>query len=292
MNRLPAYIVRTCLATLLAIGACDDAPSPSAGVQKVSVVASVYPLADLARNIGGSLAEVHWVVESGQSVSGVSAAEVRNRLRSADLILTGGATEPWATLGTDDPLRQSLLLRLDTLPSTRQTLPSGFLWLDPVVMQEAASELSSRFCVLRPNYERVIRERAEQYASAIDAVYKAHQFKFMDAQSRKLMVLNEDFSPFLRRFGLLPILSLQVAPTHITQQEISILKDIGEQNNTRLLVIPADTPAAAVRDLAARSGLQLILLDALGSSAEGGRSTYLDLLKYNLDQLSKAMIVQ
>lgn len=276
----------------LVAGACDDSPSVTPSVQKVSVVASVYPLADPARQIGASLVDVHWIVESGQSVSGVSAAEVRNRLRSSDLILASGIIDQWATLGSDDPLLQSHLLRLDTLPSTRESLPAAFLWLDPVAMEEAAREFSNRLCVLRPLHERAIRERAERYIAAIDAVHKANQFKFVNAQTKNLLVLNEDFTPFLRRFGLLAVSSVQAQATQITSQEISILKDIGRQNNTRLLIVRSDAPPAAINDLAMRSGLQIVLLDALGSSAAGGRGTYLDLLKFNLEQLSKATIVQ
>ena len=65
---------------------CDRAPAKApVPIEKVAIVATVYPLADIARNVGGPYVSASWLIESGQSLSGVqSNVDLRNRLRSAD----------------------------------------------------------------------------------------------------------------------------------------------------------------------------------------------------------------
>ena len=55
----------------LFIAGCDDevATTPPAA-RRISVVATTYPLADIARHVAGNRADVHWWIESGQSVAG------------------------------------------------------------------------------------------------------------------------------------------------------------------------------------------------------------------------------
>src|SRR3954466_14347916 len=57
-------------------------PGQVAGsTKKIDVAATVYPLADVARQVGGSDVEVTWFVESGQSLTDLGAdLDVRNRL--------------------------------------------------------------------------------------------------------------------------------------------------------------------------------------------------------------------
>ena len=56
------------------------------------------------------------------------------------------------------------------------------------------------------------------------------------------------------------------------------------------MLVGNDLPPQVVRDLANRTDLRIIQLDALGTSATAGtsgatHSTYIDLLRYNLEQL-------
>lgn len=278
------------LGFLLAVG-CEKPTAPPA-VRKIGVVATVYPLADIARQVAGDVADVSWVIESGQSMKGVQPDEqLRNRLRSADLVLMGDVTEAWATEGSGAGQHYSRILRLETLPIARESGTSGLLWLDPAVAREAAKDLATRLAALRPQKVQEVRERADKLANEIDALYKPYQEKLRSADNRRFLVLGNDFAPFLSRFSFQAIPTLDAPPSRLTDEDIRLIQYVSRQNDTKLLVIPADTPAALVDDLRVRTGMQLVLLDALGTSAGGGRNTYLDLIRWNLDQLAKATMV-
>lgn len=281
------------LVMALALNACDRPKAKVTPQRKLSVVATVYPLADVARQIGGDLVEVTWVIEAGQSLSGVQPDPVlRNRLRGADVLLMGGATEGWAAEASGGGEQYDRILRLQALPVAREVTEPGYLWLDPLIVRAAAEDLSYRLQVLRPEATAAIKARTEQFVAKLNSIHESYQSRLLAAQTRRMLVLNTDFMPFLRRFSFSGIPTLDVPPSRLTDENIRVLQFVSRQQNTRLLVLPADTPAAVVDDLRVRSQLQIILLDALGSSAAGGRNTYPELMEWNLEQLARATIIQ
>ena len=74
-------------AALIWAGGCRKSDATSATVEKLRIVATVYPLADVARAVGGRQVSVEWLVERGQRLDAVDpTSELRNLrlwLRSA-----------------------------------------------------------------------------------------------------------------------------------------------------------------------------------------------------------------
>src|SRR3954454_18742683 len=144
-NRVPILAIISLLIAVLVFASSCDRPAPnsvSAGQQKLSVLATAYPMADVAREVGGASISAQWLAESGQPIASLDPnAELRNRLRLADLVITGGASEPWAVEGFDDAYRARRIIRLDALPAARDLATTDQLWLDPKVMSQLALEL-------------------------------------------------------------------------------------------------------------------------------------------------------
>jgi zinc transport system substrate-binding protein len=277
------------LTLLLLLGACDRAAPTPPRSERVKVLATVLPLADIVREIGGPYVQVEWIVESGQSVAGVqTTADLRNRLRSADLVVSGGVTEPWAVEGYDDPFRAQRIVRLDLLGSVRDMEVGGWLWLDPTVVEDLARELQVKLSVMRPLHESVFAQRRDDFIARLESVVRPHDQALAAAPNKKLLVLGTDFDPLLKRFGLSAVLVAGTNVTELSDHKLAVLKQVSRQNDTRVLLLGADTPHVVVRDLESRSGLRVVLLDALGSSAGEGRSSYLDVLRFNLEQLARA----
>jgi zinc transport system substrate-binding protein len=280
------------LVGVLAVG-CDRgrsaAPRPK---EKPSIVASVYPLADVARQIAGDTADVSWIVESGDSVAGLNpSANARARMETAGILFVGGETEPWAVSGGSQ-YQHSHMVRLDALNMQTVQPQSGFLWLDPLAVADGAREVSARLQVLRSDQQPAIKARTDAFVQTINAFMKKYQPAFADSQTRKILVLSSDFDALFRRFSLIPVMTVATLPTRLNDSDIHIIRQMADDNRTRLIAIPADTPAIVARDLEVRASLQTIPIDALGSSAAGGRNTYQDLMKYNVEQLLNATTVK
>lgn len=271
----------------LSTGCGRDSSTPAD--QKIRVAATPYPLAELARQIGGDRVQVYWIAESGQPPTSAQPSDQQlGQFRLADVFISTGPDDPWANRGFGQPYSHLRVVRLDLLPSSRDGPPAGLLWLDPIVVMDLCRELCDRLILVQPDNEKLFRQRAQDYAARIEALVREYQPKLILARRRKLLVLNTDFDPLLLRFGLEPVLAVHTQPTRITEAELATLKQAARLANSRLLVLSADTPQAVMQDLAVRGGFQIVSIDCLGTSAAGGRNTYLDLLKWNLDQLTAA----
>jgi zinc transport system substrate-binding protein len=201
-------------------------------------------------------------------------------------------TEPWINENMGDPLQSQRILRLDLLPAAQQSRAVGLLWLDPAIGQDAAREMCARLLVTSPQREQVLRDRSADFIARVDSLMREYQRKLIRAQYRRLLVLSSDFDPLLARMGLEPVMAVQAQPTRVDDSAMALLKLSAREKGTRLLIVPADTPAVVVHDLQVRGGLQIVLIDTLGSSAPSGRTTYVDLVRFNLEQLLRATTVQ
>lgn len=298
---LVSLVLVVALAMVLPPGCRKKQPRPIKN-EPLTVLATAYPLADVARRVGGRYVRVEWIAERGQPLAKlVPAPDLRARLGTVDLLLTSGASEPWAIEGFDDPFRAAKILRLDLLagggrsggsetslaPSQVQ-LPAGSLWLDPVLVRETAHETARRLALRRPHLQDYFTRQADTVAGEIDALLAEYQPQ-SGSREGKVLTLSNRFDPLLGRLGITPVRPLFASPGRLSSNELRQLRDAASAQRTEVLIVDADVPAAVVADLAARSGLRVITLDSLGSSAAGDRDTYLDLMRYNLGQLSQAL---
>jgi zinc transport system substrate-binding protein len=274
------------------LGSCDRPTPNPAQIQKTTVLATVYPLADIARQVGGPFVDESWIVESGRSLSGVqSTPDLRARLGSAQLIISNGVSDGWASEAIHNPGQRQRIVRLDLLASAKQLPVLGMLWLDPVLVQDLARELSARLLITHANRETYFRDRADQFAAQLDAILNEYQPKFVGVRNRKVLVTSTDYNPLLYRFGLEPIQPFDADPLNLSDSNVAMLKQVSKERGTTLLLVRHDLPSMVSQDLSFRTGLQLITIDALGGSGQGGRD-YLHLLRHNLEQLFQATAYQ
>jgi zinc transport system substrate-binding protein len=274
------------------LGGCRRKSTDFSLVNKVTIIATVYPIADVARQIGGDYVDVSWVVESGQSLTAVQpSSELRSRLSSTDIVISNGITEPWANAGFNDPLQQQHFIRLDLLQSPGES-QEGFVWLDPMIVKNLAGELCTRLTVLRPEEEKYFTQRRDAYIAQIDALMQKYQPALAAAQTKQVLVLGVEFNALLSRFGLYPLMPVAESPLQLNDVDLFAIKRAANDKHTHLLLISTETPAVVATDLEQRASVTVVRLDCLGSSGGGGHNTYLDLMRDNLDQLLKATTVQ
>jgi zinc transport system substrate-binding protein len=277
---------------LFSLAGCDAPPPNPSRIEKTRVIATVYPLADIARNVGGPFVDESWIIESGQSLSGVqSTPDLRARLGSANLIISNGVTDAWASEALSNPNERQRMVRLDLLASSKQMPVVGFLWLDPVLVQDAAREIAGRLLISHPDREKYFNERADTLAAQLDTIVREYQPKFQEVRNRKVLVLNTDYNPMLFRFGLEAIQPVDSTAMSVTDSQVAVLKLASKERGSTVLLVPHDLPKVVAQDVSFRTGLQLVMIDSLGGSGQGGRD-YLRLLKFNLDQLLQAVSFQ
>ena len=288
-------ICTTLAATLIAlaigvVAGCDRQAATATQQEPTHVLTTVYALAAVVKQIGQERVECQWFVEAGQSLDDLKETpERRAQWRSAELVITRGAADPWTLQGLGNAYQDRRILRIDTLPSTREADPTQYLWLDPQTVLELIDEVTTRLSTLDPKGEAEFRANATTLRrEIIDACDRARPA--LDASNGAFITLDRGFLPLARRFGLSekrPDEDISLADP--SPYGVGVLKKTANDAGAKAVFANAQTPMPLVRDWEARLGLMVLPLEALGTSAPSGRSTYPAILQYNLDQLVKGL---
>lgn len=275
-------------------GGCDRKRAKPSDLELLRVVATIYPLADIARRVGGTQVDVRWFIEGGQSLSdapsSTTAAAAAGPLQVADLVVARGtADDGWALAGADNPASAARYVRVDLLESALGR--DGYLWLDPQVARELADKIRQRLTEQRPEYEDYFRDNEQALVRDIDALVEQYKpgpspTTAEAQQHRQAMFSTDDFRPLADAIGVELIFVPLETNERQRAMEFDDIRKRAEAEKITTLFIPADRTAAYQRDLSARTGLEVRTLDPVGSSAPAaGRSTYLDLMRYNFESL-------
>lgn len=306
--RLNSWSIFLTLATLCASGAagCDKSSAPDATASEpVRVFATVHTIGDLARQVGGKYVQVDFGIENGRSLLNLQpSAAIIAQKNSAQIVIAGGS-EPWAIADASKARETNRVIRLDAVrdamrgaanaasskPTSVQNDDTqiGLEWLDPVIGQRSADELAKRLTFLRPAHQVYFESRAKQFNEQIDALLAEYKPKFQAAPRRRVMSLTHEFDYLAERFNVDVVHVVGTTPERIGEAQLSELARASRNEHLTTLLIRVDTPAGLIDDLAKRSGLRLITMDPYGASSSNGHDSYLELLRYNMNQLLDAV---
>ncbi len=90
-------------------------------------------------------------------------------------------------------------------------------------------------------------------------------------------------------YGVKEIAPVNTEPQNLSDDQVVTLKKAAKAEGTNVLAIDAALLPGVRRELELRTGMRLMLLDLVGSSAPEGRSTWIKLMRYNLEELERGL---
>ena len=218
------------LAALAAATTLGALSAASAGPH-LRTVATIFPLADWARTVGGDRVEVVQLLPPGVEAHAFSPTpRDAARLRAADLFLyCGPAMEPWAAdLAAGAGLAGARLFQADrhVSPLAGPGAPPApahehgpdcdhgharaggagvdpHFWLDPLAAIEVVRALAAAFSTADPEGAAGYRDRAERYAGDLRALHADLEAMVRGAATRTVVYGGHPaFGRFATRYGL------------------------------------------------------------------------------------------
>ena len=271
------------LGSILA-GGCKKPPPPPR--EKIAVLATVYAVADIARQVGGDRVKVEWLIEAGQPPDELEETpDRRQKVRNANLVVTRGQFDSWTLEGTGNAYQDRRILRIDTLPASGEQDNTHFLWIDPRVALELANELSMRLTTLEPESGNYFSANARAFSQEVANLMEKSTIRIHQHGGGLFATLDRRFLPLARRFGLQEVALPPVSLTDPTPYGVKALRQATKDAGARAMFASARLPIALSQEWERRLSMPVLTLEPVGSSAGSGRDTYLAMLKYNLDQL-------
>jgi ABC-type Zn uptake system ZnuABC Zn-binding protein ZnuA len=278
---------------LLFIG-CDRSPPSTTPPSKFRVLATVYPLADVAKRVAGDYADVQWLIESGQTLDGVSDVDLRERASQSRLVVTSGPADDWAQQGMGIDARTVRLVEPQNTTATRDLYgggnpdPKASLWLDPKSVSEMTELIRQRLVAADQAHEQTYTKNAATVRQSLEQLDAEIRRAISALPEKRLLTIRPVWSAFGRRYGLEPVAPVQSREERLTEDEYRALK-AAKAAGHRTVFVDVSTPATVRQQIADRTALEVLTLDTLGSSAPEGRSTYEKMMRYNLRQIVKGL---
>lgn len=280
---------RIALATVLILAGCQGAPAPTRPV----VVATVYPLWELAHQVAGDRAEVVSLVPPGVEPHDwePSARDVTLVQRATVFVHTGTGLDAWATrLLAGLPGRTRVIDASRGLSLLRQGAGvDPHAWLDPVLARAQVQTIANELAQADPAGGPVYLENAAAFVSRLDALDQAFAAGLRDCARREVVTSHAAFAYLVRRYRLtqVPIMGLAPEAEPSPADLAAIVQTARRLKVTHVFFEPLVSPRLA-QTLAREIGATPLPLDPIeGVSREqaAAGTGYVELMQANLANL-------
>lgn len=210
------------LALLLCVSACGETPEQDTD-NRLSIVTTLFPAYDFAREIAGERASVSLLVPPGaEAHSFEPTARDMIRIRECDLFFcNGGESEAWVEELLEDQQIETLVM-LDCVDALEEEVREGMqeiyeeeeseeegpeydehVWTSPVNARRICEALCERLCTLDPEGEQVYRANLARYAAQLDELDAAFR-QAVESGSRRTVIFADRFPVryFVEEYGL------------------------------------------------------------------------------------------
>ena len=287
---------KLCLLMTLALGLSLAPRGANAGAQApLPVAASILPLADFARQVGGERVQVETLVPPGASPHTYEPTPAQLKLLSHArvLVLNGVGLEFWAdklisAAGNPDMIVVRTAAGLPILAGDPDE-PSGnpHVWLSPLGAIHQVEAIRDALIRADPAGADVYRANAERYVGRLRALDQEIRAAVATFRTRKFIVYHPAWAYFARDYGLEQAAVIERSPgQEPSPAEVAAIIRTARAIGAKAIFAEPQFSTKAARVIAEESGAQVLLLDPLGRPP-GYR--YLDTMRYDLAQMRKAL---
>jgi len=292
---------------LLTFLGCTSTPPGGDGIV---VTVSIFPLADVVRNIGGERVRVRVLIPPGASPHLFEPAPeaFRHFSETQLFVMVGAGLEFWAEKLIAATASEDLLVirAADGVPLIQMgghqhgggSRPGGddtelgnpHLWLDPVVVRDVARRVGQTLMRLDPEHAGEYRHRLTAYEQQLERLDESIRSAVSQFRTKEYVAFHPAWSYFSRRYGLHEVGVIQRSPGRdpTPKQIEAVINSIREYGIDAVFAEPQFNPAAA-RAIAREAGAKVLLLDPLGGPDIPGRDSYIGLMQHNLDVIGEVM---
>ncbi|NTU41971.1 MAG: zinc ABC transporter substrate-binding protein [Nitrospirales bacterium] len=282
--------------------------SPLVSEGKMKVVASIHPVADIVRTVGGDKVTVTTLLPPAASPHTFEPTpKLMTELSDAALFIKIGAgLEFWA-----EKMVKAVSNRNLTVVDLSQGMPllhgieemesehghghshggnDPHYWLDPVLAKRMVDRITEALVKKDPANSAYYKDHAARYKAELDRLNDEIAREVGQFTTKEYVTFHAAWSYFSRRYGLKVLGIIEEAPgrepTPITLARM--VKDLRKIRARVVFAEPQFSPRIA-EAIAQEAGAKVLLLDPIGSPTDPGKDTYLKLMRYNIAQMRKAM---
>ncbi len=287
--------------------ACQNLPEQNP--VKLTVAASILPLADFCRHVGGDRVEVLTVVPPGADPHTFSLTPQKVRLLSQiDVLVVNGLgfefwtrklldnmTKPVIVVNTSDGILDSLRSghHLDLIRGRghggdhhgHETY-NPHIWLDPCLAIGQVRNICDGLIKADSSYQQQYQRNAQLYIEELENLNDFIQHRVETWRYKKFISYHAAWVYFARRYGLDIAAVIHKAPgVDPSPRDLADILEIAKQAESRVIIAEPQMSPETVNLIANETGISVIMLDPLGDEKN---QRYIELMKKNVNAMSFA----
>jgi zinc transport system substrate-binding protein len=279
-------------------------PSTPQTNTKLNVIATFYPLADFAQNVGGDkvtvsilvpeTVDVHDFEPTPSSISAVSIADV--------LIYNGVGLEPWiqniVSASENTNLKQVDTSQGITLLPVAQQFQSGnqtydpHIWLNPVDAQQQVRNILQGLIKADPADSQYFTQNAETYIAKLDALNQQAINATTNTATNRFVTFHEAFSYFANQYNITQVPILGPFEEEPSAGDIQNVITAIHQYHLRYIGYESLENPAISQSISTQTNASLIEMnpiEGLTDEQKAAGDNYLTLMQRNIETIHLAL---
>ncbi|OGW36278.1 MAG: hypothetical protein A2Y97_07535 [Nitrospirae bacterium RBG_13_39_12] len=272
--------------------------APYSYADKIKVIASITPLADFVKQVGGERVNIKLLLPPGASphiyeptpktINDVSNAKV--------FVKIGAGLEFWAEKIIKASGNKKLVIvdSSSNIPLLRENHTHGssvadpHIWLDPEIAGSIITKIENALIEADPQHAEFYKQNAYIYKKKLAQLDKEISEKVKTFRIKEYVTFHPAWNYFSKRYGLKVVGVVEESPgkepgpRHIEK----IIREINRIGCRVIFVEPQFNPKIA-EAVAHESNARILFLDPIGG--QKGRETYLDMMRYNISVMESVM---
>lgn len=288
---------------------CQGPRQPAVGDHSIKVLAVESFLADIAQNVAGDRFQVDTLIPIGVDPHGFEVTpQDLVKINSADLLLLNGCGfESWIQNILANTSQKTTIIEAcqgltsrsaggSEPPSNEQGVVDPHFWLDPNLVIRYVDKIRTGFITLDPSGKSTFDLNAANYQGQLKELDSWIQktVDIIPVDQRKIVTNHESFGYYADRYHfqvigtILASVSSSAAPS---AQQMTALVDQIRQTNTRVIFLESGSNPQIADQLAQEAGIHVIsdLYTHSLTSVDGDAPTYIEMMKWDTQQIVKAL---
>lgn len=279
---------------ILSLGSQPTVPES----ERISVVATIYPLAEFARQVGSELVDVQTLTPAGvephefeptpRAIAGVYEADV--------FLINGGGVDAWATTVASSAEQAGVqTIEMSTVVGEEAEIDEHY-WLSPARVHMEVEVIRDALMEIDPEHANTYNENAERFISELETLDTEYKIGLASCEIDAIVTSHAAFGYLSHDYGFEQIPITGISPEE--EPSAGTLAEIAEtakrQGVTYIFFETLVSPELA-ETLAEEIGAQTLVLNPLEGLTEeemAAGKNYLSIMRENLVNLRTAMVCE
>lgn len=290
--------VGVCVLLCLACIACSNDTSnivqtgDSVMKESVTVSGSIFPVYDIARQMGGSKVDVHLILRPGESAHffNPSVSDKQNIQNSDSVFVIGHQLDDAVVNMVDD---KSKIVRLDGNIELIQHSNGNHnsshkydphYWLDPRNAKIIASTIVNQYKSMDPDDAEYYETQLKIFFDSVDELYTNLKDKLGAVNETPFVTLHDGWDYLAEAFDLNIVGSFEPTSAESpTPKYLEDLHNVVKDHGVNVIFSEPQLSTESLKSFALDNNLRIGTLDPLGGS--NGIHTYQNLIRYNVETI-------